>query len=98
MASELVTSAVRHAGVGPDPAERDGLDVEVRRFDQRLQITVRDPAGSQRDDQVPSLADCAAEGLGRLIVEKLTCRCGSERQRSYITWAELPLMLYADAR
>jgi anti-sigma regulatory factor (Ser/Thr protein kinase) len=101
VASELVASAVRHAGVGPDHARRpegDGINVEVRRFDQHLHITVRDPADSQREDHGPSLAECAAEGLGRLIVEKLTCRWGSERQRSYVVWAELPLMLYAHSR
>jgi anti-sigma regulatory factor (Ser/Thr protein kinase) len=101
VASELVASAVRHTGGASQhagSAEDDAIDVEVRRFDQRLHITVRDPVGSQRDTRAPSLADCAADGLGRLIVEKLTCRWGSERQRSYVVWAELALSAYGNAR
>ncbi len=100
VASELVASAVRHANLAPNHAEDggDGIGVQVRRFDQRLHITVRDPVGCHRDDQVPTLAEGAADGLGRLIVEKLSYRWGAERQQSYVAWAELPLAVFAKPR
>lgn len=100
VASELVACAVRHsdnAGHPGDGAGPGAIDVEVRRFDQRLDIRVHDPADSQGAAQVPQLADCAADGLGRLIVEELTSRWGSERRDGYAVWAELPLTLYANA-
>lgn len=93
VASELVTNAVRHS----DCSGQDDIDVAVRRFDHHMLISVHDPGASQREAQIPALAECAAQGLGLRIVEELTSRWGSERQDGYVVWAELPLMAHVPA-
>jgi anti-sigma regulatory factor (Ser/Thr protein kinase) len=94
VASELVANAVRHS----DGVEREAINVAVRRFDHHMLISVRDPGGSQREADNRPLIECAAEGLGRRIIEGLTSRWGSEQKHGYVLWAELPLTVYADTR
>lgn len=92
VASELVTSAVRRS----ERSVRDAIDVSVHRFDQHLHISVRDPARAQRDGSPPS-PECAPEGLGLRILERVTSRWGSERGDGYVVWAEVPLTAYASS-
>ena len=91
LASELVTDVVRHSG----GTERDAIDVVVRGFDQHLLISVRGPRVAAHAGPAPTLAKCAAEGLGRRIIDGLTSRWGSERRDGYVLWAELPMNVYA---
>jgi Histidine kinase-, DNA gyrase B-, and HSP90-like ATPase len=86
VASELVTTAVRHSLC----AEDDFLDVRITR-DGRLLISVRDPGASGSSAQI---ADRPIElgGLGLKVVEQVAATWGTERRNDgYGVWAELSL-------
>jgi anti-sigma regulatory factor (Ser/Thr protein kinase) len=74
LVTELVTNAVRHAGIGP--ASAVGLEVVVRA--ERLRVTVSDP-GPGFEPAVPGADELDAldeHGRGLFIVEQLASRWG----------------------
>ena len=87
MASELVTDAVRHSQC----TDQQHLTVSARCQEQRLRISVIDPGASGRQARVVD-RPIEAGGLGLKMVEQLSERWGTERDRDgYRVWAEVPL-------
>jgi len=85
VASELVSNAVRHSGC----AEHQQIQVSVKLRNEHLVIDVRDPGVSGQDAEVrPGFK---LGGFGLLIIDQLAVRWGSERERGYRVWAEVPL-------
>src|SRR5205085_5354674 len=87
VASELVSNAVRRSRC----TARDDLDVQVRRFDDHVLITVHEPRGPQRKARIASFPEPSVGGFGLRIVDQLTRAWGSGRRDGYVVWAELPL-------
>jgi anti-sigma regulatory factor (Ser/Thr protein kinase) len=81
VASELVTTVVRHATGGV-------VTVRVRMTPRRLRIEVHDPSGQVPDDVETGTPDADAES----VVEAESARWGRERAHpGVLLWAELPL-------
>ena len=74
LVTELVTNAVRHAGVGPDGS----LRVQVRRQQQRLRVEVADP-GDGFDLAPVRPAPHGAGGWGLVLVERIADSWGIVR-------------------
>jgi anti-sigma regulatory factor (Ser/Thr protein kinase) len=85
LVTELVTNAVRHAGVGPD----ESLQVELRRWSRRVRVGVADPGdGRARVAPQPDLTDTG--GWGLVLVDRIAARWGVESgpSRTYV-WFEI---------
>jgi anti-sigma regulatory factor (Ser/Thr protein kinase) len=88
--SELVTTSVVHANVGPH--ETVGLECAV--LPGRLRVTVTDP-GSHLEPRPLSTDDHAAGGYGLTIVEALSSAWGvlGSAQGTMSVWCEVPFDL-----
>ena len=73
LVTELVTNAVRHAGVGPD----ESLQVELQRWSRRVRVEVVDPgAGPARVSPQPG--PNGGGGWGLVLVDRIAARWGVE--------------------
>jgi anti-sigma regulatory factor (Ser/Thr protein kinase) len=71
LVSELVTNAVRHAGVGPNQSVR----VELKRWPRRVRVEVAHPGtGFEHDGEPPALD--ATGGWGLVLVDRIADRWG----------------------
>jgi anti-sigma regulatory factor (Ser/Thr protein kinase) len=77
LVTELVANAVRHAGVGPDQF----LQVELRRWPQRLRVEVVDPGGHFARVRRRSRADDSG-GWGLVLVERIAAQWGVDHGES----------------
>jgi anti-sigma regulatory factor (Ser/Thr protein kinase) len=87
VATELVTNAVVHSGAD----ERHALSVAVSRSDSAVLISVRDPGLSASEAKIRAGRGNEVEGWGLMLVEQLSNRWGTERNGSYLVWAQLEL-------
>jgi anti-sigma regulatory factor (Ser/Thr protein kinase) len=84
LVSELVTNAVRHAGLGPKDVIR--LVVELRR--RALRVEVHDPGGGFEPGP-PSPDPSRPSGWGLYLVNELADRWGVDSKRRTQVWFEL---------
>jgi anti-sigma regulatory factor (Ser/Thr protein kinase) len=77
LVTELVTNAVRHAGVGPDGS----LRVEFRLWPQRVRVDVTDPGIEFARIRPRSNGD-GYGGWGLVLVDRIAARWGVERGMS----------------
>jgi anti-sigma regulatory factor (Ser/Thr protein kinase) len=83
--SELVTNAVRHAGL----AEDDAIELGLRSDNRQVLVTVKD-GGPGFDPPAPANGKPAARGLGLSLVEALADAWGVERSPNGCTvWCAL---------
>jgi anti-sigma regulatory factor (Ser/Thr protein kinase) len=81
--TELITNALRHAGMRPD----DEIGVKAELSGGTVRIEVRDPG---RDGPVEMRPPGArGGGYGLFVVERLTDQWGVERRDGTMVWAEL---------
>ena len=71
LVSELVTNAVRHAGVGPNQS----LRVELRRLPRRVRVEVAHP-GNRFRHKPPRPSSDADGGWGLVLVDRIADRWG----------------------
>ncbi len=84
LVSEVVTNAIRHAGMGPQ--DRVGLRIVV--IDDAVRVEVRDRGnGFVLRDTAPDPA--RASGWGLYLVAELADRWGIEGERETCVWFEL---------
>lgn len=84
MVSELVTNAIRHAGLDPD----DRIQLALRITEQRVRIEVCDRGpGFEYAESVPDPA--RGSGWGLFLVHTLADRWGVERDELTRVWFEL---------
>jgi two-component sensor histidine kinase len=74
--SELVTNSVRHS-------QSVGIDVTIRSIDGRIRVEVSDDGPGFTQDSP------RGEGLGLMLVEKLSDRWGLTSADQFTVWAEL---------
>jgi anti-sigma regulatory factor (Ser/Thr protein kinase) len=74
LVTELVSNAVRHAGVGADGT----LEVELRRWPQRVRVEVVDPGTDFRRIPPRSSTDVPG-GWGLVLVDRIAARWGVGR-------------------
>jgi anti-sigma regulatory factor (Ser/Thr protein kinase) len=85
LVTELVTNAVRHAGVGPGGS----LQVELRRWAQRVRVEVVDP-GTEFTRVRPRLSRDDPGGWGLVLVDRIAARWGVGRGPAYTrVWFEI---------
>jgi anti-sigma regulatory factor (Ser/Thr protein kinase) len=84
LVSELVTNAVRHAGLAK--ADRITLVLDAR--DRCLRIEVRDPGPGFVPGEPPTDPD-RPSGWGLYLVRELSDRWGVERDAGTVVWFEL---------
>jgi signal transduction histidine kinase len=72
LVTELVTNAVRHAGVGPDRS----VQIELRRWPQRVRVDVVDP-GSDFARVRPRSSGDDSGGWGLMLVDRIAARWGA---------------------
>ena len=84
LVSELVTNAIRHAGLGDD----DLIKLVVVAGDRALRIEVCDP-GRGFDLAEPRPTRRAPSGWGLYLVRELSDRWGVERSAQTRVWFEL---------
>ncbi len=85
LVTELVTNAVRHAGVGPD----DSFQVELQRWKQRVRVAVANPGtgpalvSPRRDMSGPG-------GWGLVLVDRIATRWGVDKDSTRTcVWFEI---------
>ena len=84
LVSELVTNAIRHAGL----AAADRITLVVETDDRALRIEVRDPGpGFELTEPTPDPA--RPSGWGLYLVRELSDRWGVERADDTTVWFEL---------
>jgi two-component sensor histidine kinase len=82
---ELVTNAVRHAGVGPNQS----LRVELRRLPRRVRVEVAHPGNGFRH-KPPRPSFDADGGWGLVLVDRIADRWGiASRAGGTRVWFEL---------
>jgi anti-sigma regulatory factor (Ser/Thr protein kinase) len=84
LVSELVTNAIRHAGLGE--ADRITLTVETR--ERGLRVEVCDP-GPGFEVAEPTPDPARPSGWGLYLVRELSDRWGVDRQGETTVWFEL---------
>ena len=84
LVSELVTNAIRHAGLHAD----DVIKLVVVTGERALRIEVRDP-GPGFDVAEPAPDPARPSGWGLYLVRELSDRWGVERQGETRVWFEL---------
>ena len=84
LVSELVTNAIRHAGLERD----DVIRLVVVSGDRALRIEVCDP-GSGFEPTEPVLDPARPSGWGLYLVRELSDRWGVERDAETCVWFEL---------
>jgi anti-sigma regulatory factor (Ser/Thr protein kinase) len=87
LATELVTNAVRHAGVD----ETSTLELSVWTAPSLLRVAVIDPGASETTPSVQTLDVNVPGGMGLFLVEQISSAWGVERLRDGGTevWFEL---------
>lgn len=90
--SELVTNAVRHAGV---PTEAP-VTLRATRLGDRVRVEVIDGGRGFDPEQVARVQPSAAGGFGLRIVDQLSDRWGVVRDGGLV-WAEVPTQRGASA-
>jgi anti-sigma regulatory factor (Ser/Thr protein kinase) len=84
LVSELVTNAIRHAGL----SEADQITLVLETDDRGLRIEVRDPGpGFELAEPTPDPA--RPSGWGLYLVRELSDRWGVERTGQTLVWFEL---------
>ncbi|HEX3873543.1 MAG TPA: ATP-binding protein [Solirubrobacteraceae bacterium] len=86
LASELVTNALLHSGVGPTGSIR----VSGRIAGDTLRLSVTDD-GTGSTDVEPRTDPGIDGGFGLLLVDQLAARWGVERGARTTVWCELPV-------
>jgi anti-sigma regulatory factor (Ser/Thr protein kinase) len=85
LVTELVTNAVRHAGVGPERS----LDTEVREWPGRVRVEVTDPSTGAASFGARSDGDSSG-GWGLFLVDQIADRWGVRRTpTSTCVWFEV---------
>jgi len=84
LVSELVTNAIRHAGLGAD----DLIRLVVATGDHGLRIEVCDP-GTGFEPHEPEPDPAQPSGWGLYLVRELSDRWGVERDHETRVWFEL---------
>ena len=84
LVSELVTNAIRHAGLD----DGDVIKLIVVTGDRALRIEVCDP-GSGFEPTEPALDPARPSGWGLYLVRELSDRWGVERDAETCVWFEL---------
>jgi anti-sigma regulatory factor (Ser/Thr protein kinase) len=84
LVSELVTNAIRHAGLGDD----DQITIVLEADAGALRIEVRDP-GPGFDVVEPTPDPARPSGWGLYLVRELSDRWGVERNDETLVWFEL---------
>jgi anti-sigma regulatory factor (Ser/Thr protein kinase) len=85
LVTELVTNAVRHAGVGPEQS----LDTEVREWPGRVRVEVTDPSTGPTSFGARSDGDSSG-GWGLFLVDQIADRWGVRRTPTgTCVWFEL---------
>jgi len=83
--NELVTNAVRHAGVGPDRS----LRVELKRWPRRVRVEVAHPGHGFEHEPVPPSPGTNG-GWGLVMVDRIADRWGiTSKTGSTCVWFEL---------
>ena len=86
LVSELVTNAVRHAGLGPD----DPVSVHITSRADRVRLAVRDSGPGFADPSTEAGDPLASGGRGCVIVDTLSDAWGIDRDASGCTvWCEV---------
>jgi anti-sigma regulatory factor (Ser/Thr protein kinase) len=86
LVSELVTNAIRHAGLGDD----DVIKLVVVAGDRALRIEVCDPGpGFELREPDPGPDPARPSGWGLYLVRELSDRWGVERDQQTRVWFEL---------
>ena len=86
LVSELVTNAVRHAGVGPDRS----LRVKLNRWPRRVRVEVAHPGRGFDHPPVPPSPDMTG-GWGLVLVDRIAdCWGITSETGSTCVWFELP--------
>jgi anti-sigma regulatory factor (Ser/Thr protein kinase) len=86
LVTELVTNAVRHAGVGPDGS----LQVELRRWPQRVRVEVVDPGTDDFTRERPRMTRDYPGGWGLVLVDRIAARWGVGRGPAFTrVWFEI---------
>jgi len=84
LVSELVTNAIRHAGL----SDADRITLVVETDDRALRIEVRDPGpGFELEEPTPDPA--RPSGWGLYLVRELSDRWGVVRDVDTLVWFEL---------
>ncbi len=84
LVSELVTNAIRHAGLGA----ADSITLVVAMDEHRLRVEVCDP-GRGFEFAEPEPDPSRASGWGLYLVRELSDRWGVERGAATLVWFEL---------
>jgi len=85
LVTELVTNAVRHAGVGPD----ESLRVELRRWPRRVRVEVVDPGTDVTQVRARRRRN-ESGGWGLVLVDQIAARWGVARDApGTCVWFEL---------
>ena len=85
LVSELVTNAVRHAGVGPEQS----LRVELKRWPRRVRVEVVHPGRGFDHEAVPPSPEMTG-GWGLVLVDRIADRWGiTSETGSTRVWFEL---------
>jgi anti-sigma regulatory factor (Ser/Thr protein kinase) len=85
LVTELVTNAVRHAGVGPD----ESLQVDLWRWTRRVRVEVADP-GAGPAHVSPRPGSNGVGGWGLVLVDRIAARWGVESGPSrHCVWFEI---------
>jgi anti-sigma regulatory factor (Ser/Thr protein kinase) len=84
LVSELVTNAIRHAGLGPD----DTVQLVLLMEDRSLRVEVHDP-GSGFRPRKPVPDPARPSGWGLYLVEELADRWGVDSDHTTLVWFEV---------
>ena len=84
LVSELVSNAVRHAGL----RNEDWIELRVEAFEDHVRVSVTDPGdGFDRALEIPR--PDRPSGWGLFLVRRLSARWGIERGRETLVWFEI---------
>ena len=86
LVSEVVTNAVRHAGVAPS----DTIGVHLTRDDDGVRVEVCDPARTDGAPTVRPASDQRAGGYGLRMVESIAAEWGVRRNARTCVWFLVP--------
>ena len=87
LTSEVVTNAVRHAGLSPE----DSIGLSVMMSQHRVRIEVSDPGAGFNEEPLEPPLDRGVGGWGLFLVERVSDGWGVIRNHPNIVWFELTL-------